>query len=84
MRPLRPREGLRAPQGSPKASDRPEPESAYPPGLTPTHFAKSLVVQNVVSLENSDKERGDGTVDRDREMLTLPFESSGGESIVFI
>lgn len=58
MRQLRPRKRSRPAQGSPKVSDRLEPEPAYSSGLTPTHFAKSLVVQNVVSLENTDKERG--------------------------
>lgn len=56
-RQLRPREMSRPAQGSPKVIDRLEPEAAYSPGLTPTHFAKALV-QNAVSLGNTDKERG--------------------------
>lgn len=58
MRQRRPRQRSRPAQGSPEVSDGLEPECAYSPGLTPAHLAKSLAAQNVVILENSDRERG--------------------------
>lgn len=69
----------------PKVSERSGPESTCSPGLTPSHFPTSVFAWSVVSLENPDKERRDGTVQGDGEALTLLFETgSRGELIIFI